>query len=44
MREQGVSLDLAQIKPENLEELIDQLGEMTVDVHDEDMRVRVYCE
>ena len=44
MRQRGVTLDLAQIKPENLEELIDQLGEMTVDVNNEDVRVRVYCE
>lgn len=44
MRERGVTLDLAQIKPENLEELIDQLGEVTVDVDNEDVRVRVYCE
>lgn len=44
MRERGVTLDLAQIKPENLEDLIDQLGDMTVDVNDDDVRVRVYCE
>jgi len=44
MRERGVTLDLAQIKPENLEELVDQLGEMTVDVNNDDVRVRVYCE
>lgn len=44
MRERGVTLDLAQIKPENLEELIDQLGDMTVDVDNEDVRVRVFCE
>jgi membrane peptidoglycan carboxypeptidase len=44
MRERGVTLDLAQIKPENLEELIDQLGDMTVDVDDKDVRVRVFCE
>ena len=44
MHEGGVTLDLAQINPENLEELIDQLGEMTVDVDDKDVRVRVFCE
>jgi polyhydroxyalkanoate synthesis regulator phasin len=44
MRERGVTLDLAQVKPENLEELIDQLGDMTVDVDNEDVRVRVFCE
>jgi membrane peptidoglycan carboxypeptidase len=44
MHERGVTLDLAQINPENLEELIDQLGDMTVDVDNEDVRVRVFCE
>lgn len=44
MHERGITLDLAQIKPENLEELIDQLGDMTVDVDDKDVRVRVFCE
>jgi len=44
MRVRGVTLDLAQVKPENLEELIDQLGDMTVDVDNEDVRVRVFCE
>ncbi len=44
MHEHGVTLDLTQIKPENLEELVDQLGEMTVDVDDDDVKVRVFCE
>ena len=44
MAEHGFKLDLAQIKPENLEELVDQLGEMTVDVDEGDARVRVFCE
>ena len=44
MHERGVTLDLAQINPENLEDLIDQLGDMTVDVDNEDVRVRVFCE
>jgi len=44
MHERGVTLDLAQINPENLEDLIDQLGDMTVDVDDDNVRVRVFCE
>jgi len=44
MRERGVTLDLTQINSDNLEELVDQLGEMTVDVNDDDVRVRVFCE
>ena len=44
LHEHGVALDLSQIKPENLEELIDQLDELTVDVDDKDVKVRVFCE
>src|SRR5262249_39384979 len=44
MREKGVTIDLAQIKPENLEDLTDKLGDMPVDVDNEDVRVRVFCE
>ena len=42
----GVPLTLSQIKPENLEELIDHLGDLTVDVNakDEKAKVRVFCE
>ena len=44
MRERGVTIDLAQINPDNLEKLIDQLGDMQVDVDNDDVRVRVFCE
>ena len=44
MREQGVIIDLNQIKPENLEELIDQLNDLTVDVDQKSNKVRVFCE
>lgn len=44
LREQGVPFDLNQLKPENLEDLIDQLGELTVDVEEENTKVRVFCE
>jgi hypothetical protein len=48
LRREGIGLDLAQIKPENLEELVDSLGELTVDVdvndHTNKMKVRVFCE
>lgn len=43
----GVPITLSQIKPENLEELIDHLGDLTVDVDGEDenkTRVHVFCE
>ena len=44
LHEHGVAFDLSQIKPENIEELIDQLDELTVDVDDKDVKVRVFCE
>ena len=44
MREQGVDFDLNQLKPENLEALIEQLNDLTVDVDKERTKVRVYCE
>jgi len=44
MREHGVNFDVGQLKPENLEELIDQLNELTVDVDQKDAQVRVFCE
>ena len=48
MQEQGIPIDLTQIKPENLEELVDQLNDLTVDVDQKDagtkVRVRVFCE
>ena len=42
----GVPLTLSQIKPENLEELIDHLEDLTVDVDDKEgnTKVRVFCE
>jgi antitoxin component of RelBE/YafQ-DinJ toxin-antitoxin module len=48
IHEQGIPFDLSQIKPENLEELVDQLSDLTVDVDQQDQRakvkVRVFCE
>jgi membrane peptidoglycan carboxypeptidase len=44
LREKGLTLDLSQLKPENLEELIDGLSDMTVDVVDKDAKVAVFCE
>jgi hypothetical protein len=43
----GIPLTLSQIKPENLEELIDHLEDLTVDVDGKDgnaTKVRVFCE
>lgn len=44
LREKGVPLDLSQIRPENLEELVDQLQDLTVDVDDDNAKVRVFAE
>lgn len=43
----GIPITLSQIKPENLEELIDQLEDVTVDVDGRDgnmTKVKVFCE
>lgn len=48
MQEQGIPIDLTQIRPENLEELVEHLNDLTVDVDQKDantkVKVRVYCE
>lgn len=44
LHQQGVTVDLSQIKPENLEEIVDQLSDLTVDVNDQHSKVRVFCE
>jgi hypothetical protein len=48
MQAQGIPIDLSQIKPENLEELVEHLSDLTVDVDQKDaatkVKVRVYCE
>jgi len=40
----GVPFDIAQLRPETLEELISHLNDLTVDVDSTDAKVRVYCE
>lgn len=48
MQEKGIPIDLSQIKPENLEDLVEQLNDLTVDVDQKDqsskVKVRVFCE
>jgi len=46
LREQGVDLDISTIKPENLEELIDGLQDLTVDIEQQrdDVKVKVFVE
>ncbi|MCX5138608.1 MULTISPECIES: hypothetical protein [unclassified Streptomyces] len=40
----GVPIDLAELKPQHLEELVDHLDDVIVDVEDPDATVRVFCE
>jgi hypothetical protein len=40
----GVPIDLSELKPPQLEELIDQLDDLTIDVDDPDAKVQVFCE
>lgn len=42
--QKGIALDLDRLKPENLEALIAQLGELQVDMQGDRAKVRVYCE
>lgn len=44
LREKGLTIDLSQLKPENLEALIDGLSDMRIDVDDKDAKVAVFCE
>jgi hypothetical protein len=40
----GVPIDLTELKPQHIEELIDQLDEVTIDVDDPHSKVQVFCE
>lgn len=51
LHDQGIPFSMNQIKPENLEEIVDQLADLTVDVDVDDhdrkkqkVKVRVFCE
>lgn len=48
LKDKGIQFDLNQVKPENLEEIIDQLSDLEVNVHhaerDNNVKVRVFCE
>ena len=46
LRKNGLDFDIRQIKPENINEVIDQLQDLTVDVdHEEDdVKIRIFCE
>ena len=44
MAKNGVPFDIGQLRPENLEEMVDQLNDLQVDVDQERTKVRVFCE
>jgi hypothetical protein len=44
LRKSGVPFDLSQLRPEDLEGLIEHLHDMTVEVDQPDVKVHVYCE
>jgi hypothetical protein len=45
LRENGLDIDVSKIKPENLEEIVEHLAELTVDVEgNRGEKVRVFCE
>ena len=44
LRKHGVPFDVSQIRPENLDDLVDQLDDLSVDVNDETATVRVFTE
>ena len=42
--ESGVPVDLTQLRPQDIEELVDQLDDVTVDVDDPTSKIQVFCE
>jgi membrane peptidoglycan carboxypeptidase len=46
LRKQGMDIDIRQIKPENINELIDQLQDLSVDIdqHQDDTKIRIFTE
>ena len=44
MARQGIPFDINQLKPENLDDLIEHLSDFQVDVDSGDAKVRVFCE
>jgi hypothetical protein len=44
LQRSGMPLDLNKIKPEDIDELMDHLGDLSVDVDNPEAKVRVFCE
>ena len=44
LRKEGIPFDINNLTPQNLEALVEQLRELTVNVDNENTKVRVFCE
>ena len=44
LAEKGVDFDINNLKPENLEALVEHLSDLSVDLHHNKGTVRIYCE
>ena len=44
LQDNGINVDIHNLRTEDLEQLVDALSEVEVNVHDADNKVRVYCE
>jgi hypothetical protein len=44
LNKSGVPIDLTQLKPQHIEELVEQLDDVTVDVDHPEAKVQVFCE
>jgi hypothetical protein len=44
LNKRGLPIDLGELKPRQLEELVDQLDDVTIDVDDPDSKVQIFCE
>ena len=44
LSKRDVPIDLTELKPQHLEELIEQLDELTIDLDDPDSKMQIFCE
>jgi hypothetical protein len=44
LRREGVPIDLNNVTPDNLEELVEHLDTFTLDFHERNTKVRLFCE
>jgi len=44
LRKKGVPIDVTQLRPEDLDELVVHLADLTIDVEEKDTKVRIFAE